>query len=67
MHRLILMRHASAEREPAPGRDRDRPLSAAGRLDAARMGRVLANRGLRPDLRPGLFGHAHKGDLEPPA
>lgn len=49
MHRLILMRHASAERASGPGRDRDRPLSAAGRLDAARMGRALAARGLRPD------------------
>ncbi|MDI1280871.1 MAG: phosphohistidine phosphatase [Brevundimonas sp.] len=49
MHRLILMRHATAERAPGPGRDRDRPLSATGRLDAARMGRALAARGLRPD------------------
>ena len=49
MHRLILMRHASAERAPGPGRDRERPLSAGGRLDAAGMGRALAARGLRPD------------------
>jgi phosphohistidine phosphatase len=47
MHRLILMRHANAA--PGPGRDRDRPLSAVGRIDAARMGRALAARGLRPD------------------
>lgn len=49
MHRLILMRHANADRAPGPGRDRDRPLSPTGRLDAARMGRALAARGLRPD------------------
>lgn len=50
MHRLIIMRHARAETDPAPGGDRDRPLSAAGRSDAALMGRALAERGLRPDL-----------------
>lgn len=49
MHRLILMRHATAERDAPSGRDRDRPLSASGRSDAALMGRELARRGLRPD------------------
>lgn len=49
MHRLILMRHAEAEGS-APGGDRDRALSEQGRRDAARMGRALAERGLRPDL-----------------
>ncbi len=49
MHRLILMRHATAERDAPSGRDRDRPLSASGRSDAALMGRALAERGLRPD------------------
>ena len=50
MHRLILMRHAEAERAAGSGRDRDRALSTRGRLDAAAMGRALAARGLRPDL-----------------
>lgn len=50
MQRLILMRHAEAERAAGSGRDRDRALSARGRLDAAAMGRTLAARGLRPDL-----------------
>jgi len=50
MHRLILMRHAKAERDAPTGRDRDRPLSAGGRSDAALMGRALRERGLRPDL-----------------
>ncbi len=49
MHRLILMRHAEAERAH-PGGDRERPLSARGREDAGVMGRTLARRGLRPDL-----------------
>lgn len=50
MRRLILMRHAEAERSAGSGRDRDRPLSARGRRDAAAMGRALAARGMRPDL-----------------
>lgn len=50
MHRLIIMRHARAESASAPGGDRDRPLSDAGRAEAALMGRALAERGLRPDL-----------------
>lgn len=50
MQRLILMRHARAEKTSASGHDRDRPLSATGRADAATMGRALAARGMRPDL-----------------
>lgn len=50
MQRLILMRHAEAERASGSGRDRDRALSARGRTDAAAMGRALAARGVRPDL-----------------
>lgn len=50
MQRLILMRHAEAERAAGSGRDRDRVLSARGRKDAAAMGRVLSAQGMRPDL-----------------
>lgn len=50
MQRLILMRHAEAERASASGQDRDRALSTRGRAEAAGMGRALAARGLRPDL-----------------
>lgn len=50
MQRLILMRHAEAERASASGGDRDRVLLMRGRDEAARMGRALAARGLRPDL-----------------
>lgn len=50
MQRLIIMRHAKAEAASVSGGDRDRPLSAVGRADAALMGRALAERDLRPDL-----------------
>lgn len=50
MRRLILMRHAEADPAAGSGRDRDRALSARGRIEAAAMGRALAARGWRPDL-----------------
>jgi phosphohistidine phosphatase len=50
MHRLILMRHAKTERAAASGLDRDRALTERGLSDAALMGRVLAEKKLRPDL-----------------
>ncbi|HZV84078.1 MAG TPA: histidine phosphatase family protein [Brevundimonas sp.] len=50
MRRLILMRHAEAERAAGSGRDRDRALSPRGRREAASMGRAMALRGMRPDL-----------------
>ena len=50
LHRLILMRHAVAEPRAASGSDKDRVLSPTGRADAAAMGRLLAGRGVRPDL-----------------
>ncbi|MDI1328389.1 MAG: histidine phosphatase family protein [Brevundimonas sp.] len=50
MQRLILMRHAKAEKSSVSGHDRDRSLSDKGRSDAVAMGRALAARGMRPDL-----------------
>lgn len=50
MRKLILMRHAKAEAKSASGEDFDRALAERGRLDAALMGRVLADAGLTPDL-----------------
>ena len=50
MHRLILMRHAEAERAAPSGRDRDRSLTPRGRDDAILMGRILKEKGLRPDI-----------------
>ena len=50
MQRLILFRHAKAERTSPTGEDYDRPLAARGREDALLMGRVLADAGHKPDL-----------------
>lgn len=51
MQRLILMRHADAERNaPEGGGDRERPLSDRGRAEARAMGRALSERGFRPDV-----------------
>jgi len=50
MRRLLLLRHAKAER-PQPGReDRERVLSERGRTDAARLGAYLARHRFIPDL-----------------
>lgn len=49
MRRLILMRHAKAERGSATGEDFDRALSERGVADAALMGRVLAAAKIAPD------------------
>jgi phosphohistidine phosphatase len=46
--RLVLMRHADAER--AVARDLDRRLTRKGREDATAMGKRLAETGLRPDV-----------------
>lgn len=48
LRRLILMRHASAGSAPAGGDDTDRPLTEAGRAEAARVARALAQAGLAP-------------------
>lgn len=49
MPRLMLLRHARAGPKPAGGRDFDRQLDAAGRLEAGRMGREMAARGWVPE------------------
>ena len=50
MQRLLLFRHAKAERTSPTGEDFDRPLDARGREEALLMGRVLLEAGLKPDL-----------------
>jgi phosphohistidine phosphatase len=47
--RLILLRHAKAEKAEPGMSDRDRALNARGRSDAARMGAYLSQHGLAPD------------------
>src|SRR5690606_11329670 len=47
---LLLMRHAEATQTAPGGRDRDRPLTAAGVADALAVGHRLNASGLLPDL-----------------
>ena len=47
--KLVLMRHAKAERATPFMEDFGRPLTERGRQDAARMGTWLADNGPRPD------------------
>jgi phosphohistidine phosphatase len=49
MRRLLLLRHAKAERSQPGGRDRDRVLEERGRLDARKIGDYLARHGFIPD------------------
>lgn len=50
MQRLILLRHAEAERQSLSGDDFDRGLTPAGRAEAEAVGRRLVELGYRPDL-----------------
>ena len=49
MRRLLLLRHAKAERSPSGGRDHDRVLTGRGRSDATKLGVFLARHGFVPD------------------
>ncbi len=50
MPRLLLLRHAPAERARPGAPDHERPLSDPGRADAAAIGETMAERGERPDV-----------------
>ena len=50
MTRLILFRHAKAERRSESGEDFDRVLTDRGRHDAVLMGEALRGLGMAPDL-----------------
>lgn len=50
MRRLVLFRHAKAERQAASGEDFDRALTERGRHDAQLIGRALADAGVKPGL-----------------
>jgi phosphohistidine phosphatase len=47
--RLLLLRHAKAEKGEPGMSDRDRPLNARGYKDAPRIGAYMAHHALRPD------------------
>src|SRR6185369_14868579 len=49
MRRLLLLRHAKAERLQPGGRDQDRVLAARGRADAKTLGAYLARHAFVPD------------------
>ncbi len=49
MRRLLLLRHAKAERSQPGGRDHDRVLASRGRADAKRLGAYLARHAFTPD------------------
>ena len=49
MRRLMLLRHAKADR-PVGVNDHERPLAARGLRQSKEMGRYLAKQGLAPDL-----------------
>lgn len=50
MRRLILFRHAKAERGQPGARDHERALAERGRSDAPRLGAYLVRHGLVPEL-----------------
>lgn len=50
MHQLLLLRHARAAQAQGDQADRDRPLNADGRRDAAALRRAMRALGLAPDL-----------------
>lgn len=50
MRRLVLFRHAKAERKAASGEDFDRALTERGRRDAHLIGRALAEAGVKRGL-----------------
>ncbi|WP_041341067.1 SixA phosphatase family protein [Runella slithyformis] len=47
---LYIVRHAKAEDSSSFFGDFDRELTSSGTIDAARMGKFLADKGLKPDL-----------------
>lgn len=49
MRRLLLLRHAKAERSQPGGRDHDRVLTERGRADARKLGGYLARHAFVPD------------------
>ena len=50
MKTLLLLRHAKSSWDEPAIPDHDRPLAKRGKKDAPRMGRLLQEKGLQPDL-----------------
>jgi phosphohistidine phosphatase len=50
MLKLFILRHAKASRADYPDDDYERPLTKGGAIDAAKVGKYLKRKKLRPDL-----------------
>jgi phosphohistidine phosphatase len=50
MRSLLVLRHGKSSWKDPAIEDHDRPLAKRGKRDAQRMGRLIAERGLKPDL-----------------
>ena len=50
MKKLVIMRHAKAEKTADSGEDFDRHLTAGGRAEAASVARALQSYGVKPDF-----------------
>lgn len=50
MKRLLILRHAKSSWKHPDLRDHDRPLNKRGKRDAPRMGRLMREEGLMPEL-----------------
>jgi phosphohistidine phosphatase len=50
MHTLLILRHAKSSWSDPGISDHDRPLNARGKQDAPRIGQLLRDQGLQPDL-----------------
>ena len=50
MRRLLLLRHAKAERSQPGGNDRERVLAERGRADALKLGAYMVRHAFMPDL-----------------
>lgn len=47
---LLILRHAKSDQSDSGQPDHERPLNARGKRDATRMGRLLRDEGLLPDI-----------------
>ena len=64
MRRLLLLRHAKAERSAPGASDHERALIERGRKDAVKIGAYMAGHALIPGPRAGLDRGALPADLE---
>lgn len=61
---LLLIRHAQAEQPNSVQKDFERELNASGIADASRMGRLLAQKRIQPDVVISSPAHRAKATVE---